>query len=1667
MKSSTAQYVLNVLLFLLLSSVHLSAQVERAYQKESDLPEWVRLMYADKPDVGAVITAHDAYYATHSFVKNQHTQYYKRWLRRLELFGDEAHMTEAEKATKAENEAQYLKKINKQNAAESGPTSPWAPLGPFDFDKEAAGKSYAAGAAHVYTTEQSVSNPNVLYAGTANAGLWKSTDKGLNWSILTRDFLMSTVYALEIDYSNEDIVYFAASNKLYKTTNGGTTINQIGDAAFTAVNQDIKEIVMFPNNSSKLMLASDRGLYRSTDAGSNWTKIMPGDFQEIEFKPDDPNTLYAIRVNGTHTEFYKSTDGGLTFIPKAGGYPGVASIANLNFPSAKFAVKTDYINFASNANLGSGGNANFTIEMWVKSNGWSGDPALFSNKNWGSGYNAGFVLSGKTNGSQWKFNIANGSQRIDIDGGTINDGVWHHIAMVYRQTGQKETYQDGVLLNTSATNLSGSVSNALQMALGQDGTLNYGYGFNGELAEVRVWNTALSSSTLSTYQYAYITNTHPNYANLLHYWKLNEGTGTSIADSKGSNTGTFQGTAAWTANNNVYFINSNITGADEQKRTEISVTPANPNIIYALATGEADGGTGLYGVYRSTDGGENWTFRCCGTGPGGVPSPTNFNLMGWDDGGQDDGGQYYYDLSLGVSTHNADSVYVCGVNLWESADGGASFSCPSKWSHSDKVNYVHADIHDFKVYGDEMWLSCDGGIFYTRDHGLHWDRRQYGISGTDFWGFGAGFQDGSVMIGGTYHNGTMLKDGSTYTNGWLSTDGGDGTRGYVNPGKARIAYSDYNKKQLSGNRNIAPATFSFDKKPNLQGNMEFHPRCYNIIFSPVDSVLWKTTDDGTTWTSIKNFGNGNTIEAVKVAWTDPNVIYVSTNLGLYTTKKLYKSVNGGTSWTEITPSSATIGNNTTMNFRIAVSGTDANTLWIALTHRYNWYTGDGYKVLMSTDGGSTWTNKSTSTLNGEYIEDIEHVRGSNGGIYIGTSRAVYYRNNSMNDWQLFNTQLPAQTYCTRLVPYYKGGKIRNSSNRGVFEADFYEDTPPLAQISVDKFSSECNRDTFYFVNHSAVRSGGTFAWSFPGGTPSTSTAEAPKVTYAAAGVYDVSLTVTDANGSNTQTLTGLITTQASVCSPDTIPGKSIALDGSGDYAVTTGDLLNLNSNTVSITAWIKRNGAQSDFAGIVFARGGNTTAGLSITSGNGLRYHWNNAGYGFNPNLTVPDNTWTFVALVISPTSATIYMNGKGTTSNTTLSAEEFDTAVRMGSDATGGRDFKGQIDEVTIWNKALTQNEIRELMHLTKIPTDQPNLISYYQFNEASGTVYDKVRSRNATLAGNATRTTSTVAVGNGVSGRNTVNAAGAYTFGTTGLTLTFPSGGTFPAGELCVSRINQSPDQLPDALPHSAGYWIVNNYGTNTTFTTLTSLNFAGYGYIANGSTPSNFNLFKRGSFAEGNTWGNAIDVGDAVTTGTNGAVTFSTNNNVSSFSQFIISYSGALPVEWLNFQAALENNKQTRLYWSVYQSADAAFFELEKSSDGVHFTQFGRITAAAGAGTFSYQNIDNQPFRGTTYYRLRQVDQDGKATYSVVRSVFFDALPDTWAVSPNPVASNSTLTVRTAYEGVYSFRLFDLSSKLILTERCEGVTDVKLPNLPAGLYGYEIVGETHRAIGKVVIE
>ena len=159
-------------------------------------------------------------------------------------------------------------------------------------------------------------------------------------------------------------------------------------------------------------------------------------------------------------------------------------------------------------------------------------------------------------------------------------------------------------------------------------------------------------------------------------------------------------------------------------------------------------------------------------------------------------------------------------------------------------------------------------------------------------------------------------------------------------------------------------------------------------------------------------------------------------------------------------------------------------------------------------------------------------------------------------------------------------------------------------------------------------------------------------------------------------------------------GNAVTLDGTGDDI--RAENVTLNSNTVTMTAWIKRNGAQSDYAGVVM-NNSSGAAGLNFSTGNQLGYHWDSSNWAWGSGLVPTDGQWVFAALVMEPTKATIYMydgtlqSAVHTTSHT---VKTFGGTSYIGSYmGWSGRYYKGEVDDVRIYSRALTQSEILDLV--------------------------------------------------------------------------------------------------------------------------------------------------------------------------------------------------------------------------------------------------------------------------------------------------------------------------------------------------------------------------------------
>lgn len=180
----------------------------------------------------------------------------------------------------------------------------WEDLGPTYWR---ATSSWNPGVGRVTGFSVDPSDHNHLIVGANTGGVWRTTDGGKNWVPLNDFYSNMTVFSTAIDPQDNRIYYFGSSaGRVYKSFNSGQTWSQIGVAG----NSQINKILINPSNADIVYASSQNsGVYRSDDGGFTWRKIIDDDAgYDIEFKPGDPNTLYASG-NGFHI----SEDGGESF----------------------------------------------------------------------------------------------------------------------------------------------------------------------------------------------------------------------------------------------------------------------------------------------------------------------------------------------------------------------------------------------------------------------------------------------------------------------------------------------------------------------------------------------------------------------------------------------------------------------------------------------------------------------------------------------------------------------------------------------------------------------------------------------------------------------------------------------------------------------------------------------------------------------------------------------------------------------------------------------------------------------------------------------------------------------------------------------------------------------------------------------------------------------------------------------------------------------------------------------------------------------------------------------------------------------------------------------------------------------------------------------------------
>ncbi len=179
------------------------------------------------------------------------------------------------------------------------------------------------------------------------------------------------------------------------------------------------------------------------------------------------------------------------------------------------------------------------------------------------------------------------------------------------------------------------------------------------------------------------------------------------------------------------------------------------------------------------------------------------------------------------------------------------------------------------------------------------------------------------------------------------------------------------------------------------------------------------------------------------------------------------------------------------------------------------------------------------------------------------------------------------------------------------------------------------------------------------------------------------------------------------------------------------------------------------------------------------------------------------------------------------------------------------------------------------------------------------------------------------------------------------------------------------------------------------------------------------------------------------------------------------GALPVTFGLFTAQ-KLDKSVKLNWTTEQEFNSSHFIIERSADGRTWQSMATIAAAGNSNNhLSYTAYDNLPLNGTGYYRIKQVDKDGKFQVSVVRNVRFD-LGYSINVAPNPAKDLVTITMNTITSTNSFIQFFDAAGNLVFTEKTNQlIININTARLARGLYFIKITNAEEVTTQKIILQ
>ncbi len=484
-------------------------------------------------------------------------------------------------------------------------------------------------------------------------------------------------------------------------------------------------------------------------------------------------------------------------------------------------------------------------------------------------------------------------------------------------------------------------------------------------------------------------------------------------------------------------------------------------------------------------------------------------------------GAGFWDLEFEFSKNNPNYFYIGGQILYKYCLSGTTLTSAVAYSQytPSSATTTHADIRGMQVLpsgttNDLIVLSDDGGVqevtvpCTSMTTPTNWTNLNGSTAGsslniTQYFGLACSEANYDELVAGAQDNGIH----NYHSGSWTQWYGGDGWKGVINPITNMYYGLDNPGGLFAFTGNVTSGGLSSTTTPSPYGGgnspvvtTQNNP---NIIYSSGSNStggndVFRSTNFGSSWSSISFPADGNDIRSIRVAPNAPDTIYVVKDnptwgaTGAATANRIWMGVmNPSTSvwtWTDIAASNTTCGAlinglSWACACDLAIDPNNAKRIWVTFNAYWNIGTTSAgqNRVVHSPDGGATWYD-ATNNLPPFPVNCITYQNGSNDVLYVGTDVGVFQfatagTTPGVGTWNCFNQGLPIVAVTGIDINYCKA-KIRISTyGRGIYVSDLPILTDFVVNSTTSWYGTHYVANDIYVTGNSTLNLYGTIYMS--------------------------------------------------------------------------------------------------------------------------------------------------------------------------------------------------------------------------------------------------------------------------------------------------------------------------------------------------------------------------------------------------------------------------------------------------------------------------------------------------------------------------------------------------------------------------------------------------------------